>query len=99
MFCKVLTGSCPLFQTSTIATGYNSSLQLLFLRLNMQGTVGCDWVHCSSRLVEQLATGILRLVNFFLYDVALSLASGSSIDWFYCSFLLIADVTADVIIA
>ncbi|KZV26316.1 hypothetical protein F511_21270 [Dorcoceras hygrometricum] len=31
-----------------------------------------------------LATGY-----FFLYDVALSLASGSSIDWFYCSFLLI----------
>ncbi|KZV56840.1 hypothetical protein F511_20080 [Dorcoceras hygrometricum] len=45
-----------------------------------------------------VATGILRLVNFFLYDLALSLAPGSSIDWFYCSFLLIADVTADVII-
>ncbi|KZV46624.1 hypothetical protein F511_37856 [Dorcoceras hygrometricum] len=32
----------------------------------------------------QLATGYV-----FLYYIALSLASGSSIDWFYCSFLLI----------
>ncbi|KZV40669.1 hypothetical protein F511_32379 [Dorcoceras hygrometricum] len=55
----------------------------------MQSTVARDWMHYSLRLVEQLVTGILRLVNFFLYDVALSLASGSSIDWFYCSFLLI----------
>ncbi|KZV23773.1 hypothetical protein F511_27699 [Dorcoceras hygrometricum] len=39
--------------------------------------------------VSLLATGILLLVKFFLYDVALSLAFGSSIDWFYCSFLLI----------
>ncbi|KZV46064.1 hypothetical protein F511_32360 [Dorcoceras hygrometricum] len=40
----------------------------------------------------------LRL-DFFLYDVTSSLGSGSSIDWIYCSFLLIDDVTADVIYA
>ncbi|KZV48367.1 hypothetical protein F511_29972 [Dorcoceras hygrometricum] len=41
-----------------------SSLRLLFLRLDflrldMQNTVACDWVHCSLRLVHHLATGIL----------------------------------------
>ncbi|KZV53983.1 hypothetical protein F511_41765 [Dorcoceras hygrometricum] len=35
-----------------------------------------------------LVNSSLRL-DFFLYDVALSLASGSSIVWIYCSFLLI----------
>ncbi|KZV50057.1 hypothetical protein F511_34369 [Dorcoceras hygrometricum] len=36
-----------------------------------------------------LTNSSLRLDFFFQYDVALTLASGSSIDWFYCSFLLI----------
>ncbi|KZV22290.1 hypothetical protein F511_33197 [Dorcoceras hygrometricum] len=36
-----------------------------------------------------LVNSSLRL-DFFLYDVASSLASGSSIDWFYCNSLLIS---------
>ncbi|KZV27280.1 hypothetical protein F511_17676 [Dorcoceras hygrometricum] len=45
-----------------------------------------------------LVNSILRL-DFFLYDVASSLASGSSIDWFYCSSQMIDDITADLIYA
>ncbi|KZV51655.1 glycerophosphodiester phosphodiesterase-like protein [Dorcoceras hygrometricum] len=62
------------------------------LYLSSGCTVAFVWMYCRYQLL--LATGY-----FFLYDVALSLASGSSIDWFYCSFPLIDDVTADVIIA
>ncbi|KZV52231.1 hypothetical protein F511_39667 [Dorcoceras hygrometricum] len=45
-----------------------------------------------------LVNSSLRL-DFFLYNVTLTLASGSSIDWIYCSFLLIDDVTDDFIYA
>ncbi|KZV30305.1 hypothetical protein F511_21313 [Dorcoceras hygrometricum] len=45
-----------------------------------------------------LVNSSLRL-DFFLYNVASSLASESSIDWFYCRSLLIDDITADVIYA
>ncbi|KZV37953.1 conserved oligomeric Golgi complex subunit 1-like [Dorcoceras hygrometricum] len=60
----------------------------------MQSTVACDWVHCSLRLVScatGLATGIL--CDWYLATGTLRLVSCD------CCSLLIADVTADFIIA
>ncbi|KZV50734.1 hypothetical protein F511_09261 [Dorcoceras hygrometricum] len=88
----MLTAGCPVVGREMLATGFPNdwldqtmSYQLIQMTsfamhplLVDYITVALVWMNCSS-----------RLVNFFLYDVALSLASGSSIDWFYCSFLLI----------
>ncbi|KZV25124.1 hypothetical protein F511_27439 [Dorcoceras hygrometricum] len=74
--------------------------------LNHSVKAKCCRIHLFKRLRFAIAISKYHLLmnsrlrlDFFLYDVASSLASESSNDWIYCSFLLIVDVTADVIYA
>ncbi|KZV45481.1 serine/threonine-protein kinase TOR-like [Dorcoceras hygrometricum] len=74
----MLAAGCPVVGREMLATG--------FLDDWLDQTMSYQLIQTTSfaKHPRLLATG-----HFFLYDDASSLASGSSNDWFYCSFLLI----------
>ncbi|KZV45946.1 hypothetical protein F511_28893 [Dorcoceras hygrometricum] len=104
-----------ILRLDSLSTGCNSSLRLIFLslyflRLDMQNTVACDWVHCSLRLLPagyyhrkenllNLSTKAKRYRIYLSKRHRFAIANFKYQLWLHCSSLLIADVTADFIIA
>ncbi|KZV24162.1 serine/threonine-protein kinase TOR-like [Dorcoceras hygrometricum] len=82
----MLAAGCPVVGREMLATGFPNDW--------LDQTMSYQLIQTTSFAMHPrlLATGY-----FFLYDVALSLASGSSIDWFYCLPADCDDITTDVI--